>query len=266
MAKPKVFLSHIHAEEDLAKLIRNDLLDPHLLSALDVFVSSDPAANPGGTSWLNNIEDNLREADVILILASPTSISRPWINVEAGAGWVRYLQARSAGTEPVSVMPLCHSGLTPGQLPLPWSTFNAVEVRTEGGLQAVLDTCARAANIRSPRPNLGGLATEVQRLEKHYTIYREIERRIQSVVTNVGLNVDMFKNVPPPGKVWVGRVRQSVLHSSEADLLWLMNEGYISYSQGSVNVSVGGPNAGTFIDISFAPTPKFLGILPNLSI
>jgi hypothetical protein len=106
MSKPKVFVSHIHSEEELAKVVSNDLLDPHLLGALDVFVSSDSATNPGGTSWLNNVEDNLREAEVLLILASPFSIDRPWINVEAGAGWVRYLQARAAGTEPVSVMPL----------------------------------------------------------------------------------------------------------------------------------------------------------------
>lgn len=267
MSKTKVFLSHIQPEEDLAKLIRKDLLDAHLLSALDVFVSSDPAANPGGTSWLNNIQDNLRDASVILILASPQSITRPWINVEAGAGWVRYLQARAEGTKPVSLMPLCHSGLTPDQLPLPWSTFNAVEVRTEGGLQDVLDACASSAGLRSPRPNLCAIATEVQRLEQHYTRYREIGSHIQAVISTLGLTAGIFKNAPPPGKVWaLKRVRQRDLDIVDVDLLWLMNEGYITYSRDGFEQPVGGPNAGAFTNISFAPTTKFLGVLPYLSL
>jgi hypothetical protein len=189
VSKPTAFLSHIHNEADLAKVIRVDLLDAHLLSAVEVFVSSDPSTNPGGTSWLHNVEDKLRTAEVILILASPTSIERPWINVEAGAGWVRYLEARASGAEPVSVMPLCHSGLTPGKLPLPWSTFNAVEIRTEGGLQAVLDTCARAANIRSPRPDLSAIATRIQAIELGYTFWDECNHAF-SVVK--GLHDDLL--------------------------------------------------------------------------
>jgi hypothetical protein len=269
MPKPKVFLSHIHAEEELAKLIQNQLLDTHLLGALDVFVSSDPTTNPGGTSWLNNVEDNLRAAEVLLILASPFSIIKPWINVEAGAGWVRYLQARAAGTEPVSVMPLCHSGLTQGQLPLPWSTFNAVEIRTEGGLHSVLDTCARAAKIRSPRPNLAAIATEVQRLESFYTKFRDVERRLRSVVAQLGCNVSVLKTLPPPpNQLWaVNGVPQSVLMSAELDLLWLVSEGHILYSQGTVRMMLGGLGGGTSVDIGVAPTANFIAnVLPHLAL
>jgi hypothetical protein len=168
MPKPKVFLSHIHSEKELAMKLRDELLDQHLLGALDVFVSSDSSTNLPGTSWLKNVEDSLATAQVILILASPLSIERPWINLEAGAGWIRYLQARDHGGTPVYLMPLCHSGLNPGQLPLPWSTFNAVELRTQGGLHAVLDTCARAAGLgRSPQPDLSTLLKDISKLEEY---------------------------------------------------------------------------------------------------
>jgi len=163
MSKSKVFLSHTHSEQELATKIKDELLDPHLLGALDIFVSSDSTTNLPGTSWLHNIEDSLTMANVILILASPSSIQKPWINIEAGAGWIRYLQARDHGGTPVYVMPLCHSGLSPGELPLPWSTFNAVELRTQGGLHNILDTCARAAGLgRSPKPDLSELLENIR--------------------------------------------------------------------------------------------------------
>lgn len=239
-AKPKVFLSHIHDESELAKLIKDDLIDSHLLGSVDLFVSSDPTTNPGGTSWLNNIEDNLLTASALLILASPRSITSPWINIEAGAAWLRSLQARNdTNLPPVYVMPLCHSGLTPGALPLPWSTFNAVEVRTAGGLQQVLETIALAAGIRAPKPNLSSLVSQVQSLEVRYTVYAEIEKRISDVLAVLGPTARMlFVQEPPPGQMWIIPSQGiAVIAAVDIALNWMNAKGYIDYNIGTVTLT-----------------------------
>ena len=240
MAKPKVFISHIHDETELAKLLNEKLIDPHLLSAVEVFVSSDPTLNPGGTSWLRNIEHALLDAAVLLILASPKSITKPWINIEAGAAWLRSLQAsRGTDNHPVYVMPLCHSGLTPGALPLPWSTFNAVELRTPGGLQQVLDTIALAASIRAPRPELSALVVQVQELERQYTVFSEIETRIREVTKVLGVgSLKVFVQPAPPDQFWrIPDVRLAVVNAIDAPLLWLKSKGLIDYRGGTPNLS-----------------------------
>jgi hypothetical protein len=256
LPKPTAFLSHIHPEAALAKLVRSDLLDRHLLSAVDVFVSSDPATNPGGTSWLHNVEDKLRTAEVILILASPTSIERPWINVEAGAGWVRYLEARATGKEPVSVMPLCHSGLTPGQLPLPWSTFNAVEIRTIGGLQAVLDTCARAAGIRSPTPDLSALAAQVQRIELGYTFWGECNRAFAVVA---GLHEELLPALKLNKTVDID-LTETQINGLQPFVAFLGNSQLLSFRRtGSTKMT----NTGVFIGCQLAPLSRLAETLSD---
>lgn len=269
MPKPKVFLSHIHSEKDLAIKLKDELLDQHLLAALDIFVSSDSSTNLAGTSWLHNIEDSLTTAQVILILASPFSIERPWINVEAGAGWIRYLQAKYHGGTPVYIMPLCHSGLNPGQLPLPWSTFNAVQLRTQGGLYAILDTCARAAGLgRSPQPDLSTLLRDIIKLEEFYSKYREIAQRINNVAKALGIQPNDFLPPVPVGEISVLRkVPQGALFQAEPDLIWLKSNGHIEYVQGSILTQAGGTNSGTFIDVHFRPTDTFIqDTLPKLQL
>ena len=40
---------------------------------------------------------------------------RPWVNIELGAAWIKR----------VPIIPLCHSGLTPSDLPWPFADFHA---------------------------------------------------------------------------------------------------------------------------------------------
>lgn len=271
MNKPKVFISHVHAEAELAQLLNNDLIDAHLLRSVEVFVSSDSTVNPGGTSWLKNIEDALIGASVLLIVASPRSISKPWINIEAGAAWLRSLQARNdPSSRPVYVMPLCHSGLTPGALPLPWSTFNAVEVRTSGGLQQVLETIALAAGIRAPKPDLTALVTAVQALEQRYVVHDEIERHLGEVLKALGPGAkSLFTQAPPPDSLWkIPLVRSSIINLIDAPLLWLKANGHIDYQTGPLSMIGGGPHGGySAQDVMIAPTATFLvDVLPHLKL
>jgi hypothetical protein len=136
--KPLVFISHITEESEMAILLKDEIIENNLLGSVDIFVSSDRRVNTGGQSWLKNIENALQKASVFPILTSPNSVKRPWINIEAGAGWLRQLQSYSSNGDPIFVMPLCHSGQKVSSLPKPWDTLNAIECCTVSGLQEIL--------------------------------------------------------------------------------------------------------------------------------
>ncbi len=169
MSKPTIFLSHIHEERELASIIKNTLICPNLLFGVDVFVSSDPESNEGGDSWFSNICENLLTSVSLFILASPASIERPWINTEAGAGWIRFLQAKGESSKRFRVVPLCHSGLRPSDLPLPWRTFNAFELNTAEGLSGILRIAAKICNLGFPTlNNLNDVLPAVASFEAKY--------------------------------------------------------------------------------------------------
>jgi len=104
--KPVVFISHISEERDLAIGLK-DLIEHAFAEALEVFVASDRRSIPPGGKWLDSITSALRLCEVEIILASPASTKRPWLLFEAGAGWVR----------DITVISLCHAGMTPAELP-----------------------------------------------------------------------------------------------------------------------------------------------------
>ena len=120
--KPRVFLSHISDEASLADILKKHLLKD-FLGLIDVFVSSDEASIETGENWLDAIEEALKTAKIELILCSTASVKRPWINFEAGAGWLRGLP----------IVPICHTGLQPAELPMPLLVLQAIEANKQPG-------------------------------------------------------------------------------------------------------------------------------------
>jgi hypothetical protein len=60
----------------------------------------------------------LATAKVVLLMLSPLSVSRPWVNFEAGAAWTR----------DIITIPVCYGGLEKDQLPKPYSSLQAVDL------------------------------------------------------------------------------------------------------------------------------------------
>lgn len=112
MARPLVFLSHITEEAAFAQVVKT-VVEDHLLNGVELYISSDPSINRGGDQWFRNVEDSLVQCSALLMVVSPVSIQRPWVNIEAGAAWMRHLQAHG-GAARFPVMPLCHTGLPHG--------------------------------------------------------------------------------------------------------------------------------------------------------
>jgi hypothetical protein len=111
-----LFISHVHTEGDLAQRIGYWL--EQAVPGAAGFISSDPSEIPAGRNWLNHLEEALRKTRVFILLCSPESIERPWVNFEAGCAYINRQ----------TIIPVCHSGLTPDNLPLPISQFEAVDI------------------------------------------------------------------------------------------------------------------------------------------
>jgi hypothetical protein len=107
MAK-RIFISHISEESETALRLKA-ALEADFLGMLDVVVSSDTDSIAAGEQWLASVDAALQEAAMLLILCSAASVARPWINFEAGAAWMRK----------IPLVPVCHAGLTPRDLPMP---------------------------------------------------------------------------------------------------------------------------------------------------
>lgn len=267
--KPLVFISHITEEKDLASIIKDDVIETHLLGAVDVFVSSDSRVNSGGQSWLKNIEGALQNASVYLILTSPNSIQRPWINIEAGAGWVRQLMAYSGGQSEIFVMPLCHSGQKVSTLPKPWDTLNAVESNTVSGLQEILNIVGKVAGLtRIPKPNFDDTIQKIITCENYYSRYSKVEQAIKSIIEIFPQFKPVFLGQIPQGQLMFMRdLPQYELNNLARQIQFLNTAGLLTVQQGGVQQIVGGPKSGTWVELGLNVTPKYVSeILGKISI
>jgi hypothetical protein len=103
--KKRLFISHFSEEHSIAERMKT-ALNHDFLGLLDVFVSSETESIAAGEEWLSSIDKAMRGSAIFVILCSPASIDRPWINFEAGAAWV----------QKIPLIPICHSGLLPRDL------------------------------------------------------------------------------------------------------------------------------------------------------
>lgn len=134
-----IFLSHIHEEAELASRIKHEI-ETMFLRTVEVFVSSDRRSIRAGQQWLKEISDALNRSGLYFALCSPASITRHWIFFECGAGWLRGCPT----------IPLCHSGLSRGDLPPPLSFLQAIELTEPADLDHVVDEIAQLAGVGRP--------------------------------------------------------------------------------------------------------------------
>lgn len=83
--KKCIFISHITEERTTALLLK-DLLKRVFSEDVEIFVSSDYESIAGGDVWFMTILNRLKSSSVIIVLLSPDSLERRWINFEAGVG------------------------------------------------------------------------------------------------------------------------------------------------------------------------------------
>ncbi len=137
----QIFISHISEEKSLA-LVLKEWLESTFLGQCKVFVSSDPEDIPAGTKWLDKINGAMDDSKLLIILYSPQSKLRPWINFEAGCGWIKN----------IPIMPICHSGLKVSEIGAPISSFQGLEIDVKDFVNNFFGAIAKHAGFsKTPR-------------------------------------------------------------------------------------------------------------------
>jgi hypothetical protein len=126
-----LFTSHFSGEAALATILKETIEDK-FLNMIKVFSSSHSESLQLGNEWFATIKENLNKADLIIILCSPMSITKPWINFEGGCGFIRN----------IPVIPLCHSGLKPDELINPIRAFQGAELNSVDAIKSLFDRIA----------------------------------------------------------------------------------------------------------------------------
>lgn len=169
MTKPIVFISHTSEEATVAQSFQ-DLVGDKFLGLFDVFVSSDGQSIRMGQHWLDSVSRALQACVLEVIVASPMSVVRPWVNFEAGAAWVRG----------IPIIPLCHSGMTPSKLPVPLNLLQGARATDEADLRRVFATLANALGARTPDVDFSKFVSGIETFETSYLYWSRANEAFQS--------------------------------------------------------------------------------------
>lgn len=107
---------------------------------VDILQSSVGESLKLGNRWLDSVTDALRNCQVIHVFCSLYSFNRPWINFECGAGWARDME----------VVPICHTGVRPIDLPIPMSLLQGLEAEDASSWEGVVKMIAGKLGSNPP--------------------------------------------------------------------------------------------------------------------
>ena len=184
MKRPLVFISHITQEAEIAVEFQT-LIEQHFLGMIDVFVSSDGNSIQMGQKWLNNVSEALEDCAIEIVVCSPISVQRPWINFEAGAGWVRG----------IPVIPLCHSGMEPSKLPVPLNLLQAAKLSDLSSLKLVFPVLANALGASTPKIDFTDFIKKINDFEERYTFWQKCNEAFTELEKiEPGITIHLKKN------------------------------------------------------------------------
>lgn len=113
----EVFISLSRNEQRLGEVIQRWVKRTFAKHQITAFLFCDPKDGNEHAEWLANLRRALNDAELVISLISPTSRTRPWINIELGAAWIKDLR----------VVSICHSGQSYRELHAPLAQFVALD-------------------------------------------------------------------------------------------------------------------------------------------
>ena len=243
--KKMVFISHINEEKALAIALKT-LIEDAFLKIIDVFVSSDETSIGLGEDWFNTLIDRLKRCNIMVVLCSPTSVGRPWINFETGAGWVR---------DGVLIIPLCHSGMTLRTLPMPFNVKQTVlSANDENSIRRLLPLIATKLGSATPTADLSSFVAEVKRFEDEYTFWGRLNPILQHLNEMPKL-LDHLNDIDPATKAGVVvPIPPHLLSVFMEDMNWLASHNIVTIEDvGEWSMDARGPAA----RLRIVPLPKW---------
>lgn len=184
-----LFLSHAASDKDLAIYLKDVI--HKCFPQLEVFVSSDPEDLPPGDPWVQTVLEKLAAARVLLLLATERGIGRRWVWFEMGAGWSRNLR----------IMPCCVGKVRKGQLPAPFSAYQAVNADEERDLQDLLEALAKEFSVSPRMPELPAVIKILNSLSQRAEEFTaavlppgQIQKRIDAVEVSASVEQGVSQN------------------------------------------------------------------------
>lgn len=166
----QIFISFIHEEEKVAKAVQV-LLQDLLGRDLDVFMSADRWKIYAGEIWLDRISQELRAAKVVILILSPKSVTRPWVNFEAGAAWIK---------EGTKIIPACFGGLSKDTLPKPYSSIQALDLQEQNDqYYLVTSVCHHLGKLPPPPPLPESIQSANEQVERFRAPYRGLKASLE---------------------------------------------------------------------------------------
>jgi DNA-binding MarR family transcriptional regulator len=152
----KILLCHIHEDTPIAQVLQ-DWIESTFAGQSDVFVHTDDEIILSDATWLEKVDETLEGANAFILMISPTSIQKPWINFELGCAW----------TKGIFILPICHSGITVVNLPHPLSIFQGLDLNQENFPETLITLLGKELGIRKlPRINFAEMAGEIRKAQE----------------------------------------------------------------------------------------------------
>lgn len=133
----EIFISHTHADKPIADLLRT-LLDEVFGERVRINYSTNVTLRGGigaGHDWFQWIVQQVKNADVSLILVTPSSVNKPWVIWEAGAvAGAAYAKSDDAGR----VVPIVY-GLRNSEIPGPLQRLQVVHGTDRPAIEKLID-------------------------------------------------------------------------------------------------------------------------------
>jgi tetratricopeptide (TPR) repeat protein len=176
----EIFISHTHADADLAHALSEaiaGIFGDLITTSYSTKKELDGGIKPG-EEWFRWIVERVREADIAVILLSPSSTQKPWVLWEAGA--VYGAGIASSDTNARKVRPLVFK-LSGDQVPSPFANIQGVNGDEKSGIDRFLNDLL---NDFSAKMSQGQILNAGKRLDA--TIIQYLER-IQKALRNAPL-------------------------------------------------------------------------------
>ena len=251
-----IFLSHIHEETIFAQTIQKAIEDK-FNGFIKVFVSSDGKTIPAGANFLKRIEDRLINCIGAIYLISPISVKRNWINFELGAVWIRNSVSVKNGEPEIPTIPICHSGVSPGTLPMPLINLSALEADNSSQLELVFKSIQSAVGGKGVlKTNFDTLAQNIIAFKNQYTL----GDNLVNLFTLISVNNAQIKQVITQCKTMAkGTILKITLGMRDISLIKELKflektelKGHLTVNQASSGMGflIGGTLTGEDVEIS----------------
>lgn len=153
MGAPLIFLSHAAIDHEIALSLKTYFRQ--IFPSVEVFVSSDPEDLPLGDPWVDKILCALKDATVVLSLATERGLSRRWVWFESGRTWFTGIPC----------IPCCLGSIRKSALPAPFQSMMGVNLDEEEDLRRLFEQCAKKVGIPPAGVDIQAMARELIRLD-----------------------------------------------------------------------------------------------------